>query len=79
MSESDSTKEYNEFYRDNLPEGVTYNSTLARYFYEGKRFITIKSVEWFRTYIVKTFPTLWFLFTGVWDTGGQWDDAASWE
>jgi len=50
--------EYKQNYLNNLPDGVTYDPTIARFFYNGKRFYSIKKVEWYRRYLLKfgSFP-----------------------
>jgi len=47
---------YKQNYLNNLPRGVTYDSSIARFFYNGKRFYSIKSVEWYRKYINRYHP-----------------------
>lgn len=46
-------REYAENFRANLPQGVTYDSTIARYFYNGKRFNNEWEVGRYRLYILK--------------------------
>lgn len=47
-------RDYKNFYRNNLPNGVTFDSTLGKYFFNGKRFNTISAVESYRLYLLKT-------------------------
>jgi hypothetical protein len=73
-------RDYNENYRNNLPLGVTFSSSLANYFYKGKRFISVWAVEQYRKYLIAVtggFST-WFLVTNVWDDSGVWLDDVSW-
>ena len=44
---------YKANYIANLPSGVTYNSTIARFFYNGKSFFTPQAVESYRIYLSK--------------------------
>lgn len=44
---------YKANYIDNLPSGVTYNSEIARFFYNGQRFFTPQAVESYRIYLSK--------------------------
>jgi len=54
---SNPLKDYVEAFRANPPNGVTYDSTIDRYFYNGRRFLNEWSVTQYRKYIRKT-PTL---------------------
>ena len=77
---SNPLKDYKDAYRANLPAGVTFNTTIVRYFFGSKRFITIKSVGFYRAYIAKFsrgFPD-WFLNTGSWNEAGVWNDTVPW-
>ena len=44
---------YKANYIDNLPSGVTYDSTIARFFYNGKSFFTPYDVDSYRLYLAK--------------------------
>jgi hypothetical protein len=44
---------YKANYIDNLPSGVTYDSTIARFFYNGKSFFTPRAVDFYRLYLAK--------------------------
>ena len=44
---------YKANYIDNLPSGVTYNSEIARFFFNGKSFFTPQAVESYRIYLNK--------------------------
>lgn len=44
---------YKANYIDNMPSGVTYDSTIARFFYNGKSFFTPQAVESYRIYLNK--------------------------
>ena len=44
---------YKANYINNLPSGVTYNSDIARFFYNGKSFFTPQAVESYRIYLNK--------------------------
>lgn len=44
---------YKANYIDNLPSGVTYDSTIARFFYNGKSFFTPHAVDSYRLYLAK--------------------------
>ena len=44
---------YKANYINNLPSGVTYNSDIARFFYNGKRFVSPHAVEFYRVYLSK--------------------------
>jgi len=54
---SNSMTDYVEAFRANLPNGVTYDSTIDRYFFNGRRFLNEWSVIQYRKYLRKT-PTL---------------------
>ena len=58
---------YKANYIDNLPLGVTYNSTIARFFYNGKSFFTPQAVESYRLYLNKVFDPLSFDPLVLWD------------
>lgn len=45
---------YAENYRNNLPNGVTFDPVTANYFFNGKRFPAIFLVEWYRQYLFAT-------------------------
>ena len=44
---------YKANYINNLPFGVTYNPTIARFFFNGKSFFTPQAVESYRLYLKK--------------------------
>jgi hypothetical protein len=73
-------RDYNENYRENLPQGVTYSEFLANYFYKGKRFFSVWTVEQYRKYLfsVTTGLSVWFLITNIWDNSGSWLDRVPW-
>jgi hypothetical protein len=48
---SNPLKDFKDAFRASLPSGVTFDSDISRYFYNGKRFVTEKKVEWYRNYI----------------------------
>jgi hypothetical protein len=50
---SNSLKDFKDAFRASLPSGVTFDSDVSRYFYNDKRFVTEKEVEWYRNYILK--------------------------
>jgi hypothetical protein len=45
--------DYQENFRANLPNGVTYDENIARYFYNGKRFVSPWEVVRYRNYLLK--------------------------
>jgi len=53
MAENDSTKDYNESVRANLPAGMTYNSDINRYVVNGKNWFSYKLANWYLVYIIK--------------------------
>ena len=54
---SNSMIDYVEAFRANLPNGVTYDTTIDRYFFNNRRFLNEWSVIQYRKYLRKT-PTL---------------------
>jgi hypothetical protein len=53
MAENDSTKDYNESVRANLPSGMTYNSDVDRYQINNHSFFKFKNANWYYNYITK--------------------------
>jgi len=53
MAENDSTKDYNESVRANLPAGMTYNSDINRYVVNGKNWFSYRMANWYLTYLLK--------------------------
>lgn len=53
---TNSYRDYKTNFINNLPSGVTYDSTLGRFFFNGKKFYTAQSVIWYRDYILKYDP-----------------------
>ena len=53
MSENNSTKDYNESVRANLPSGMTYNSDVNRYQINNHSFFNFKNANWYYQYITK--------------------------
>lgn len=51
---TNSMSEYVTNFRANKPSGITYDSTIDRYFYNGKRFVSEWEVESYRNYLLKT-------------------------
>lgn len=58
---------YKANYINNLPLGVTYNSTISRFFYNGKSFLSPQAVESYRLYLNKVFDPLSFDPLVLWD------------
>jgi hypothetical protein len=48
-----STKDYNDFIRANLPEGMSYNGDVDRYQVNDRSFFTYKKSDWYYRYISK--------------------------
>ena len=53
MTEDNSTKNYNEFVRVNLPSGMTYNGEVDRYQINNHSFFKFKQADWYYKYIIK--------------------------
>lgn len=53
---TNSYRDYKQNFINNLPSGVTYDSDLGRFFFNGKKFYTAQSVVWYRDYILKYDP-----------------------
>jgi hypothetical protein len=47
-------KDYVDNFRADLPSEITYDSTVARYFFNGKRFLNEWEVSRYREYLLKT-------------------------
>ena len=46
-------QEYTQNFRDNLPAGITYREDIARYVFNGRRFVHPNDVLWYKTYLEK--------------------------
>ena len=46
-------QEYAQNFRDNLPAGITYRGDIARYVFNGRRFVHPNDVLWYKTYLEK--------------------------
>ena len=53
MSESDSTKIYNDYVRANLPNGMSYDTGTNRYDINNHSFFKFKNSDWYYQYISK--------------------------